>query len=215
MRITQLRVLVPALVMTALASLAVANSTGPPLGRTGAPALGGDPAEPTCNAVGCHAGNPLNFNGTLAIEGAPAVYEPGESYELTVRLTTNSTASSPQRRWGFELTALSLTTGQTVGSFLSPSLRIASLGGRTYVSQDLQSLQAGTPSPVTWTFTWIAPSTDQGTVGFYAAGNAANGNFTNQGDFIYTGSATSQSPSTPVEALSWGRLKRGDWRPTP
>jgi hypothetical protein len=45
-------------------------------------------------------------------------------------------------------------------------------------------------------------------VGFNAAGNAANGNLSNIGDFIYTASTT-VSPGTPVRAVTWGRLKMG------
>ena len=50
-----------------------------------------------------------------------------------------------------------------------------------------------------------------GTVLFFAAGNAANGNGARSGDFIYTTSAGLPSPSTPVTPVSWGEIKSGDW----
>jgi hypothetical protein len=40
----------------------------------------------------------------------------------------------------------------------------------------------------TFSFDWVAPSTNIGNVTFYFAGNAANGNGTSSGDRIYTGS---------------------------
>jgi hypothetical protein len=61
---------------------------------------------------------------------------------------------------------------------------------------------------VQWTFSWIAPPEEVGTVVFYAAGNAANGAGNTGGDFIYTGTATTIPSETPVEASSWGAIKR-------
>ena len=45
----------------------------------------------------------------------------------------------------------------------------------------------------TWTFKWTAPNTCSGRITFYAAGNAANNDRNDTGDFIYT-SATSIDP---------------------
>ena len=50
----------------------------------------------------------------------------------------------------------------------------------------------------TWQVRWTAPSTDIGTVRFWFAGNAANGNGDNQGDYIYTSNASSDSPTSAV-----------------
>ena len=52
-------------------------------------------------------------------------------------------------------------------------------------------------------FTWTAPTTSVGEVTFYAAGNAANSNSLETGDFIYTTSLTVQAagPVTGIEEL--------------
>src|SRR5262245_6902944 len=71
-------------------------SSGPPGGRTGAP------GELTCATSGCHQGSLDGGPGQFAII-APAIYEPGETYQITVRHTTTD---SSRRRWGFQLTAL-------------------------------------------------------------------------------------------------------------
>ena len=45
-------------------------------------------------------------------------------------------------------------------------------------------------------FTWVAPSSSVGEVIMHAAGNAADGDLTPEGDYIYTTSAT-VPPATP------------------
>ena len=77
-----------------------AFSTGPPIGRTGAPALGVFPAELTCQ--GCHSSFGLNSGpGSLTITGLPATYTANQEVAVTVTVT------QPDRmRYGFEATAL-------------------------------------------------------------------------------------------------------------
>jgi hypothetical protein len=48
----------------------------------------------------------------------------------------------------------------------------------------------GQAAGASWTFNWVAPSTDVGPVTFYAAGNQANNNGNETGDQIYTTSAS-------------------------
>ena len=48
---------------------------------------------------------------------------------------------------------------------------------------------------------------DEGDVAFYAAGNAANGDASSLGDFIYTASDTTMGAAVAVEPLTWGRIK--------
>ena len=40
--------------------------------------------------------------------------------------------------------------------------------------------------PVEWAFDWVAPDTAQGKIYFFATGNAANGNGSTAGDFIFS-----------------------------
>jgi len=203
------------LVLAAVVSLAAANSGGPPISSTGTPKIGSVPAEATCNRSGCHAGNALNNGqGQIELLGLPAAYDPGASYEVTVRLgsTSNSSAS---RRWGFEMTAVGAADGKSTNAgtwTIGEELRKASnpVRERDYVSHNFAGIHQGSASPSEWTLTWNAPAEDQGTILFYFAGNAANGNGGPSGDFIYTGNLSLPGPGTPVEPLGWGALKRLD-----
>src|SRR3989304_2609795 len=77
--------------------LALAFSSGPPNGVTGAPGEG--------NCTNCHNSFPVNSgNGNLTIAG-PTSFDPGQTYAVTV------TISDPeQQRWGFEITPLTFGT---------------------------------------------------------------------------------------------------------
>jgi hypothetical protein len=71
-------------------------------------------------------------------------------------------------------------------------------GGRQYIQHSQSGTLPSAPDRRVWQVRWTAPSSDVGTVRFYVAGNAANGNGNNQLDYIYTNSALSESPSTAV-----------------
>lgn len=187
----------------------LANSLGPPLQSTGSPELGQIAAELTCSRSGCHIGSPVNSGGQVEILGLPVTYSPGVEYPITVRLSSTA-QTSPSPRWGFQITAARLSDGRGSGTLMNaPGLNrnIVTATGRTYISQTFSTLFAGDNGPVEWNMTWTAPNPPEGSVGFYAAGNASNGNFaTGLGDFIYTTGETTGTP-TPVHATTWGSLK--------
>ena len=98
------------------ASLALAFSDGPPASHTGAPAVGGAPAEQVCTA--CHTTFPLNVAGaTLEILDVPEFYLPDTVYTLRVRLSSTFAGG---RRWGFQITAVRAST-----TFPAPAERAA------------------------------------------------------------------------------------------
>jgi hypothetical protein len=70
--------------------------------------------------------------------------------------------------------------------------------GRQYIEHTQLGTFAGTPAGHTWQIRWTAPSADIGTVRFFAAGNAANNDGTNQQDYIYTTTAASESTTSNV-----------------
>ena len=154
-------------------SLLIANETGPENGRTGAP------GESNCT-VGCHSSFPLNSgSGSVAISGIPETgYMPGEKYTITI-----SVSQSGQIRWGFEAVILDASNNNagTITVTDASRTQTSQSGGRTYIKHTLGGTASGT-----WTFDWTAPASDIGEITIYAAGNAANGNGSNQGDFIYT-----------------------------
>jgi hypothetical protein len=177
----------------AASAMIYAFSSGPDRGYTGAP---GDIG--TC--VDCHdTFEHVNVGpGSVRINGVPETYQPGQSYTLSITIQDPS-----RQRWGFQMTAIDK-DGLRAGT-LSPvggDTKIA-MGGtgvlnRQYITHTLNGTFPGTPLGHTWQVQWTAPNTDIGTVRFYVAGNAANGDGTNQGDYIYTNSALSESPSTTV-----------------
>jgi hypothetical protein len=162
-------------------------SSGPYGGFTGAP------GEETCRH--CHDSFPLNVpGGLLTIEGFPEIYTPGETYHVTVRLTSQSGL-----RWGFEATVLSAKK-RPVGKLLVTDRDHTKLTtgivltDRVYVEQKEAGSYGGQREGASWTFDWRAPKKDKGPITIYAAGNAANDNEQKTGDFIYSAEATAQPP---------------------
>jgi len=179
---------------------ASASSAQPPVARTNAPGEG--------NCTGCHTGNALNTaGGSVAITDVPPSSVPGQTYTLTV------TVQRPgQLRWGFEMTALR-SNGFAAGSFtnLTTFTGTQTFSGRLYINHSRLNGADGTfpddPSGA-WQINWTAPAAGAGTVTFYAAGNAADGLGSDQGDFIYTTTATSaEGAMTDVSATTWGKIK--------
>ncbi|HSE98761.1 MAG TPA: choice-of-anchor V domain-containing protein, partial [Blastocatellia bacterium] len=131
------------------------------------------------------------------IDDAPAVYEPGRQY--TLRVVTQQTG---RQRFGFQLTAIDK-NGERVGTLaplggdsqLNP---VTGEGGRQYINHTQAGVSSTSSGTRLWLVRWTAPATDKGTVRFFVAGNAANGDGTNQNDYIYTNSFISESPTTVV-----------------
>src|SRR5215831_3924585 len=162
-----------------------------PAGYTGAPGELGD-----CTSCHDSFGVANVGAGRVTIGSDPGVYQPGQSYTLTV------TVQDPKgHRWGFEMTAID-NSGAPAGTFSpldSNTLTLSggpALMGRQYIQHTDEGTFLGTTVGHTWQMRWTAPSSDIGTVRFFAAGNAANGDCTNQGDYIYTTTATSESPTS-------------------
>lgn len=157
------------------------NSTQPPLGRTGAP------AEQTC-VNGCHTGGSGTGSVSVIFGTGQTAYFPDSSYAVTVTVTDPS-----KTRFGFEAVALD-GSDNNAGSCMvvNPSTTgTMSAAGRSYVFHK----SAGSTN--SWQFLWTAPSSNVGTVTFYAAGNAANNDGNSTGDNIYTASL-SVTPDSSV-----------------
>jgi hypothetical protein len=183
------KILVIFLLLASFTGILLANFSQPELGVTGG--FG----QPTCNQQLCHSGNALNApGGSLTINGVPAEYQPGQTYPITVTL-----ARMGQSRWGFELAVRAVSDGQQAGNIaVTDSLQTErrAQSGIQYIHHTLSGTSPNTPGPKSWTFNWTAPATAVGVIRFNAAGNAANNNNTNLGDFIYTAQADSNPPST-------------------
>lgn len=196
--------------LVAGAGYAWAVSSGPPYGRTGAPAFAGKPAESTCQA--CHSHAPVNSGGgQLRILGIPTQYQPNTIYPITVQLSHPLRVPPPPDtlNWGFQMQAVQKNSGNGAGTwilganFAPDTFKIVQSGGTTnplrfrryiehtrnltYVHRS--SLRRGETEQATWTLQWQSPPGDSGMIYFFAAGNAANGDFSQgslSADFIYT-----------------------------
>ena len=161
---------------------------GPPTGRTGAP------GETTC--TGCHSPNALTGQFHII---PPAGYVPGQTYTIQVQSVTTDLSRAV---WGFELT--SLTPLNTVaGTFANTTTltRTRNGGGRNYIEQTAEGAFPGQTGGSSWTFSWTAPSTDVGSITFYAAGIQGDNSGDEGGDQTYTASAvvpTGAATPTPT-----------------
>ncbi len=154
------------------------HSSQPPQGYTGVSGF-------YCNA--CHSGNALNNpGGSVTVNGLPDEgYTPGATYNFSVTIA-HSTAN--RKRYGFSIIAKN-SSGATAGSFSSSNANAAQNG------QELSHFNAINFSTLSQSYTynnltWTAPANpgaDDQNITFYFAGNAANGNGSNSGDYIYTG----------------------------
>ncbi|MBL8291400.1 MAG: hypothetical protein JNN08_06165 [Bryobacterales bacterium] len=174
--------------LAAAPTAALAFSNGPVPERTGAPVDGG------INCSACHRGNAINDGiGRLTI--LVRDYRPGVKQRVRVVL------EHPEaQRWGFQITArLAGNPAQQAGTFAvtdSNQVRCADgtaapcNGQREFAEHFARSTYPGQRGRAVWDLEWTPPSPASGEVIFYAAGNAANNNAINTGDFIYTTSTT-------------------------
>lgn len=131
------------------------NPTGAPAGRSGGPAEGGA----TCAAgSSCHSPSNNTMVSTLISSnpGLASGYTPGATYSITI--TVNGSGNK-----GFQFSPQS-SSGAALGTLIAP----ASL--QVLQSKYITHRNASSGNPTTWTFQWVAPPANSGTVGFYAAG---------------------------------------------
>ena len=171
-----------------------AFSFDPPDEKTGAP------NENTCAQAGCHTGNDLNVSGGSLMLTVPDTYIPSEVYTIIVNLSR-----AGQSRWGFEMTALDA-DGTRAGSFAADdagNTQVSETNSKQYIQHTSVGTAQGTNDAHSWEFQWTAPNADVGPITFYAAGNAANGDFVpGGGDYIYTTNAEATPPIPTVAGVS-------------
>jgi len=161
--------------------------TGSPGGRTGSPGDNG------ANCTGCHSGTPTTvdlwiYSPELLVSG----YYPDQEYNVLVYgLDENA------NKFGFEATVEDL-SGNKIGTITPDAFGWTQLANN---NKSITHTALGT-TPVLdtgtyWIFTWLSPPESVGTIKFYAAVNAANGDNTNSGDHIYL-SSFAATPATGI-----------------
>jgi len=119
------------------------------VGYSGAPGSRG-----TCAST-CHGGS----GGTITVSGFPTAYEPGQSYELTVRHTSGSTISN------FNCSIRIASNSAIAGTIT------AGLNSATYThGQEALGVHLSSSNKDSCKFTWTAPSPGVGDVKLYLAG---------------------------------------------
>lgn len=164
----------------------------------------GAPGEQTCNTSGCHTGSALNSQGGTLEISAPGLtnweYVPGQQYTISVTV-----GQSGRSLFGLCFEALQ-SNGDNAGTLAAGAgshilTKMVSGFNRKSVTHLLNG--GASANSHTFTFTWTAPATNIGNVTFYCAGNAANGNGSDSGDFIYTTSqVVTPSSVTSVEEVA-------------
>lgn len=159
-----------------------AYGSGPDAAKTGG--FG----EVTCSQSGCHVSFDLNEGkakglGELMISGLPKQYEPGRMYPITLAVAH----TEGRGYWGFQLAARVKETGAQAGELkpIDGSTQIVDEKGIQYIEHTLQGIAANT-----FEFIWVAPGSPAGEVIVHASGNAADGNGSPEGDYIYNTSVS-------------------------
>lgn len=177
-------------------SFDVLNDNGK-AGRTGAP------GETTC--TGCHTGSVINDGlGSVVISspdlGTSWEYMTGDTYQINVTVSRTGTPL-----FGFDLVCLTGSTpAQNAGVLVvtnAAETHILNATVSMVVRKNMtHQLNGGLATDTkTFTFDWIAPTTNVGNVTFYCTGNAANNNGAKTGDHIYS---TSQVVTPAIGATT-------------
>lgn len=159
-------------------------------GYTGAPAEG--------NCTSCHNSFAVNSGGgSVALRSNMNnwQYVPGQTYAMSVKV-----ARSSNQLFGVGVGALNA-SNQNAGTLVITDAVHTQIKTRTVsgVSRRnvVHTLNGGVSSDsALFNFNWTAPPAADGTITFYFAGNAANGNAGVSGDYIYVSSQTISPMST-------------------
>jgi hypothetical protein len=187
-----------------------ASASGPTPGHTGAPG--------EANCTSCHGDFPVNSGtGSVLITGVPANYIPNRQYQITVR-----TSQVGATIYGFQMTAVD-GTGARAGTYTLPAQMPSRLQlDETFVGNNFRQYIEHTVDGIIpaqfdfneWTFTWKAPASRVGKIGFYASGNAANSDGGTSGDQIYTTARAALSGTANANFDADEKSDFSVWRPS-
>jgi hypothetical protein len=156
------------------------------------PGFSGGFKEESCHACHFHE-EPNAAGGRVTLEGVPERFAGGQRYTLTVALTR-----AGMKRAGFQLTARFKESGAQAGTLARSSTEgervgVEGQGGVQYAGQKKAGASPGADDLAKWTVEWTAPAAG-GPVIFHVAANAADGNESADGDFVYTTIVESAPP---------------------
>ncbi len=115
----------------------------------------------------CHVGGPTGAEAWYSV--FPDYYEAGETYSITVNMSHPSLIT-----WGFQLVVMD--GSNNIINTLSPADGNTMVSSAGYMNQTRSGAFVGSTGEVSWTFNWTAPSSDIGTLTFYASFVAGDNN---------------------------------------
>lgn len=160
-------------------------------------ALTNSPADgSTC--TGCHSGALNSGPGMPSItsSGLSGGYVPGQTYTIT-----GSIVNASINKFGFEITAERDADNSKTGTLIVTDVaRTKFINGGNAVTH--KSGGTGGSGNASWSFDWTAPPAGTGSITFYGAFNATNGNNGSSGDLVYTTSfQVNEIISTEITSL--------------
>ncbi len=117
-----------------------------------------DPASSHANCTACHGGTATTVTGWITTNIPAAGYTPGTTYTITA--TSTGTGGNK----GFQVSPQS-STGAFLGTLIAGT-GTSLIGSNHYIHSTGTGI---TTNPMAWTFSWTAPATGLGPVGFYGA----------------------------------------------
>jgi hypothetical protein len=164
-----------------------AKSAGPP------PYYTNGPSENTCNDAGCHDGvgskpNSGKGNLSLVFGNSESAYVPGKKYNLTITM-----AEKGFLRFGFQVLVLRDKDNSYIGKFvitdsINTQLRYATWGccqSRRWIEHTFKGITPVVKDTGRWNMEWDAPAKDEGSLTFYVAALAGDGDKTDSFDHNY------------------------------
>jgi hypothetical protein len=143
----------------------------------------GSPGENNC--TNCHNTYAVNSGaGSITITSTMTNWEyvPGQTYQISVTV-----AQTGKSLFGLGFEAL-LPSGANAGTLTAgtgTTIKNATVSGNSRRNIVHQLNGGASSGSHTFTFNWVAPTTNVGAITFYAAGNACNGNGADTGDYVY------------------------------
>jgi hypothetical protein len=170
------------------------------------PGFSGGFKEESCHA--CHFHEQMNAGGgRVTIEGVPASFDAGQRYTLTVTLTR-----AGMKRAGFQLATRFKDSGAQAGTLAAgpgegERVTVESQSGVQYAGQKKAGSSVSAVDATRWTIEWTAPDRG-GPVIVHLSANAADGNESADGDFVYTAACESAPPAIALGASAARTVKQ-------
>lgn len=193
--------------------MATSFSTGSLAGYNGSP-LSIDMNGEIRDCTFCHSSFDVNSGtGSVTID-APATFVPGETISFTITVdNTTPPGGGMGVKQGFEVSVEDDAAEAHVGTLVivdDANTKFAQFDINPDDEEKYVTHTSVGAEVSSWTVGWTAPVDAPETVTIYAAGNAANFNFSSGGDYIYTTSVTLDRVTTANEDAAAPLVARVD-----